>query len=74
MNFDRSGFIQDVNIVFPIERFRELAARGVIGSLAAVHYSFMGAGLMPPAYELAASQVAGMLQQDRVDAVFLTPV
>ena len=74
VNFDRSGFIEDVNIVFPIERFRELVAQGVIGSLAAVHYSFMGAGLMPAACEQAASQVAGMLKQDRVDAVFLTPV
>ena len=63
-----------MNIVFPIERFRELAAQSVIGSLASVHYSFMGAGLMPAAYEEAASQVAGMLKQDLVDAVFLTPV
>ena len=74
VNFDRSGFIEDVNIVFPIERFRELAAQSVIGSLASVHYSFMGAGLMPAAYEEAASQVAGMLKQDLVDAEFLTPV
>lgn len=74
VNFDRTGFAEDVNIVFPIERFRELEARGEIGSLASVHYSFMGAGLQPEAYEESASQVAGMLKQDRVDAVFLTPV
>ena len=29
---------------------------------------------MPQAYESGASQVAGMLKQDKVDAVFLTPV
>ena len=73
-NFDKSGFAEDVNLVFPIDRFRELAQRGAIGSLASVHYSFMGAGLMPQAYEDSASQVAGLLQQDEVDAVFLTPV
>lgn len=74
VNFDRTGFAEDVNLVFPLERFRELEARGDIGSLADVHYSFMGAGLPPDAYEESASQVAGMLKLDRVDAVFLTPV
>ena len=74
VNFDRSGFAEDVNLVFPIERFRELAAANKIGSLASVHYSFMGAGLLPEAYEQTAAQVAGLLKQDRVDAVLLTPV
>ena len=74
VNFDRTGFAEDVNLVFPIDRFRELEARGDIGSLARVHYSFMGAGLMPEAYEDSAAQVAGLLKQDAVDAVFLTPV
>ena len=73
-NFDRSGFVEDVNLVYPIDRFRELEAAGQIGSLADIHYSFMGAGLTPDAYEETASQVAGMLKQDNVDAVFLTPV
>ena len=74
VNFDRSGFAEDVNLVYPIDRFRELEAAGQIGSLADIHYSFMGAGLTPDAYEETASQVAGMLKQDNVDAVFLTPV
>jgi D-proline reductase (dithiol) PrdB len=73
-NFDRSGFAEDVNLVFPIDRLRELAADGVIRSIADVHYSFMGAGLEPRAYEDNAAQVAGLLKQDQVDAVFLTPV
>jgi hypothetical protein len=51
-----------------------LEADGKIGSLADVHYSFMGAGLNPSAFEQSASQVAGLLKQDKVDAVFLTPV
>ena len=42
-NYDRSGFQQDINVVFPIDRLRELAADGTIGSVAAFHYSFMGA-------------------------------
>ncbi len=74
VNFDKSGFAEDVNLVFPIDRFRELVASKTIGSLATVHYSFMGAGLMPEAYTASASQVAGLLKKDQVDAVFLTPV
>lgn len=74
VNFDRSGFAEDVNLVFPLDRFRERVDAGGIGSLADVHYSFMGAGLMPEAYAESAAQVAGLLKQDRVDAVFLTPV
>jgi D-proline reductase (dithiol) PrdB len=49
VNFDRTGFQQDLNVVFPIDRLRELAAAGSVGSMAAVHYSFMGA--FPPAAE-----------------------
>ena len=40
VNFDRSGFQQDLNVVFPVERLREMAADGEIGSVAD---SFMGA-------------------------------
>ena len=74
VNFDRSGFTEDVNLVFPIERFKELEEAHKIGSLASIHYSFMGAGLLPESYEDSASQVAGLLKKDEVDAVFLTPV
>ena len=73
-NFDRSGFQEDVNLVFPIDRFKELVVSGSIGSLASVNYSFMGAGLMPQAYEQSVNTVAGLLKRDQVDAVFLTPV
>ncbi|GIS21072.1 MAG: hypothetical protein CM15mP120_29880 [Pseudomonadota bacterium] len=34
-------------MVYPIDRFKELETTGVIGSLASVHYSFMGAGSPP---------------------------
>ena len=74
VNFDRSGFQEDVNLVFPIDRFKELVANGVIGSLASVHYSFMGAGLLPEFYEKTVRSLAGMLKKDKIDAVFLTPV
>jgi D-proline reductase (dithiol) PrdB len=72
-NFDRTGFQRDWNIMFPIDRLRELAAEKVIGSVADYHYSFMGAAdpaLMAPA----ARNLAVLLKGDHVDAAFLVPV
>jgi D-proline reductase (dithiol) PrdB len=74
VNFDRSGFQRDVNVVFPIDRLKELAREGVIGSAADFHYSFMGAGSAVTRYEPRARELAGLLKQDGVDAVLLTPV
>jgi D-proline reductase (dithiol) PrdB len=57
MNFDRTGLQEDWNVAFPLERLKELAADGVIGSVAETHYSFMGARypiqMKPHARELA---------------------
>ena len=74
VNFDRTGFQQDVNVVFPIDRFKELEARGEIAGLASHHYSFMGAGLTAPEYEASVRALAPALKRDGVDAAFLTPV
>ena len=72
-NFDRTGFFQAVNTSFPVDRLHELVDDGTIGSAAARHYSFMGA--TPPAVmEPVARDLAGLLKQDRVDAVLLVPV
>ena len=73
INFDRTGFQEDWNVVFPLDRLIELAAAGTIGSLAATHYSFMGA-TDPVEMEPHARELAGRLKQDRVDAVILSPV
>ncbi len=73
VNFDRTGFQDDVNIVFPIDRLREMAAAGDIGSVADYHYSFMGA-TDPKLIEGSARALAGMLKEDQVNAVILTPV
>ena len=73
INLDRSGFQEDWNVVFPLDRLNELAAAGTIGSVAATHYSFMGA-TDPKLMVEHARTVAGKLKQDRVDAVLLSPV
>ncbi len=73
VNFDRTGFQQDLNTVFPIDRLRELATDGTVGSMAAVHYSFMGA-FPPAAAEPHARHLSGLLKADKVDAALLVPV
>ena len=73
VNFDRSGFYQDWNVVFPLDRIRELAEEKVIGSVAGFHYSFMGAD-DPMRWGQPARYLAGLLKKDRVDAVLLVPV
>jgi len=72
-NFDRTGFVQDYNVVFPLDRLRELAEMGKIGSVAGFHYSFMGA-VPPEEMEPAARRLAGLLKGDGVNAVVLVPV
>src|SRR5262245_5369628 len=43
VNFDRSGFQADWNVAFPLDRLKELVRDRVVASVAAFHYSFMGA-------------------------------
>jgi D-proline reductase (dithiol) PrdB len=72
-NFDRTGFQLDLNVLFPLDRLREMAARGEIGSLADYHYSFMGA-TEPEKMEPAAHALASLLKNDGVNVVLLVPV
>jgi D-proline reductase (dithiol) PrdB len=73
VNFDRSGFQQDLNVVFPIDRLRELAEGGSIGSVADFHYAFMGA-TDPRDMEPTVRSLASLLKHDAVDTVLLVPV
>lgn len=70
---DRTGFLQDVNVAFPLERLNEMAADGKIGSVADFHYSFMGA-TDPTRMEPAARQLAGVMKAEGVNTVVLAPV
>ena len=72
-NFDRTGFQQDWNVVFPLDRLRELAEKTVIGGVANYHYSFMGA-TDPVRMEVTARSLARIMKNDGVDAVLLVPV
>ncbi len=72
-SFDRSAYQRDVNTVFPIERVREMAERGDIGSLAEYHYS-MSSAHNHEDFEKPAKEIAGYLKKDGVNGVLLFPV
>jgi D-proline reductase (dithiol) PrdB len=74
VNYDRSGFQADWNVAFPLDRLKELVRDKIVGSIAAFHYSFMGAISPVTRYEPKARELAGLLKQDQVDAVLLSPV
>jgi D-proline reductase (dithiol) PrdB len=73
INFDRAGWQRDINVVFPIDRLRDLAASGEIGGVANTHYTVMGS-TDPAAMEEAVNQIEGQLRQERIDSVLLSPV
>jgi D-proline reductase (dithiol) PrdB len=73
INFDRSGLQRDLNVVYPIDRLRELAAEGVIGGVAETHFTVMGS-TDPVGMPATADQIAGQLRQERIDSVLLSPV
>lgn len=72
-NFDRSGFVQDHELVFPVERLRELARAQHIGAVARYHYSFMGA-TDPAAMEPAARQLARTMRGEGSNVALLVPI
>lgn len=73
VNFDRSGFQQDLSVVLPRQRLQELADAGEIGAVADHHYSFMGA-TDPRKMEPQARELAATLKASDVDSVVLIPV
>jgi D-proline reductase (dithiol) PrdB len=73
--FDHTGLEQDPNLALPLDRLRELAADGLIGSVAARHFSLMGSISAPQRLiDRTAPEVAARLREDGVDGVLLTPV
>jgi D-proline reductase (dithiol) PrdB len=68
--------LEDMNILLPIERFKELAAEGWIGRLADHAYSFMGYQGFPADQtgwkEIYGPQVADRLLVEEVDCILLT--
>ena len=77
LHINTRDVLEDINILLPIHRFRELAGEGRIGDLADRAYSFMGYQGFPPNttawQETYGPQVAEMLKAEEVHCVLLTP-
>lgn len=74
--YDHSDAEKDINIIFPIDRLRELQQEKVIGELAQSHYSFMGhidGHHIATLIGKSARQIVEKLRKDAVDVVLLTP-
>ena len=73
VNFDRSGFQQDINVMLPRDRLKELEKEGSIAKAADTHYSFMGA-THPDKLEDKAREVGRSMLALGVNTVVLAPV
>ena len=74
--YNHSDADQDINIVFPVERLKELEREGVIGQAARFHYAFMGHIVgrhIKTLVNESAPDVTGKLKADAIDIVLLTP-
>ena len=72
-NFDRTGFQQDLNVMLPRDRLRELEEEGSIGKAADTHYAFMGA-TSPEKLEDKARELGRSMLALGVNTVVLAPV
>ena len=74
-NFDASGVSADLNVVFPIDRLKELENQGVIGSVSDVHIAVAGNQFDLSGIRLdGGPAAAALLNKHEVDVVLLTPV
>jgi len=74
--YDHRDADKDINVVFPIQRLRELERDGIIGEIASTHYGFMGhilGAYVQTLVNRSAPEVARRLKEDGVDVVLLTP-
>jgi len=73
--FDHAGMRADPNLAFPIDRARELAARGRIGAVNRRHLSCMGSITAPGRLgSQTAPAAAQWLVEDGADVALLVPV
>ncbi len=73
--FDHGGMLEDPNLVFPVNRVRELVRNGRIGSVNRRHLSFMGSITAPGRFvRETVPAAARRLADDRVDVALLVPV
>jgi D-proline reductase (dithiol) PrdB len=72
-HYDHSEADIDPNVMFPIDRLRELAAEGFIGGVANKHVAMMGYSMkLKQVYEETLPAIAKEINRSNADAVILT--
>jgi D-proline reductase (dithiol) PrdB len=72
-HYDHRDADEDINVVFPIDRLRELAAEGIIGGVSDKQLGFMGyTQQFRDLYEHAAPEMAKVILRSKADGVVLT--
>lgn len=72
-HYDTRDALADINVIFPLDRLRELAADGLVGRVASMHLAFMG--FIPDPARLVAETApaaAAELARAGVDVALLT--
>jgi D-proline reductase (dithiol) PrdB len=74
LHINTDYIMQDINVILPVNRFREFEQKGVIGELAPTSYSYYGFQLDPTILlNETLPEVASHMQKEGVEAVLLTP-
>ncbi len=74
LKYPTAGAARDLNVIFPVERLRELAAEGVIGGLTEHFYTFIGYNMDPERLERTlAEDVAAAVSDEGADIALAAP-
>jgi len=76
LHIDTSYILRDLNVALPLDRLRECAQRGEIGSVAETHYSIMGyqGNDSSELVSKSAPEIAARMSSEEVDLAILAPV
>ncbi len=74
LKYPTAGADRDLNVIFPIERLRELVADGAIGGLTENFYTFIGYNMDPERLERTlAEDIAGAVSAEGADIALAAP-
>ncbi len=74
LKYPTAGADRDINVIFPIERLRELADEGVIGGLTEHFYTFIGYNMDPERLERTlAEDIAAAVSDEGADIALAAP-
>jgi len=71
-HYDHRDAGRDINVVFPIERLRELAVEGIIAGVSDKHLGFGFTQNLRDLYERAAPEMAKIIMHSKADGVIVT--